>query len=145
MIDLLPAAISTFGVAFVYFIGAIPAGVGLGLSPLLAAIIAWLSYTAGAALVALGGASLRGWLMRRLKFQPEQHTNSLIGRIWHRYGLLGLSLLAPVTVGAQLGALIGVALGVPPRRLVIGLSLGVAVWCVGIGLAVALGLQIVRG
>lgn len=145
MIDLLPAALSTFGLAFFYFIGAIPAGVGLGLSPALAALVAWLSYTAGVALVALGGAPLRNWLMRRFKFQPEQHTDSLIGRMWNRYGLLGLSLLAPVTVGAQIGALIGVALGVPPRRLVIGLSLGVAVWCMGIGLAVALGLQIVRG
>jgi hypothetical protein len=143
--DILPAAISTFGLAFFYFIGAIPAGVGLGLSPVLAAIIAWLSYTAGVALVALGGAPLRAWLMRRFKFRPEQHTTSLIGRVWQRYGLLGLSLLAPVTVGAQLGALIGVALGVPPRRLVIGLSLGVIVWCIGIGLAITLGLQVVRG
>ena len=140
----LPAILSTFGLAFFYFIAAIPAGVALNLSPLLAAIIAWASYSAGVALVIVIGAPLRNWLMNRFNISTERDPNKLIWRIWDRYGLIGLSLLAPVTVGAQIGALLGLSMGVKPRALLIGLSLGVVVWCVGIMLAVMLGLNVLK-
>ena len=140
----LPAILSTFGLAFFYFIAAIPAGVALNLSPLLAAITAWASYSAGVALVIVVGAPLRNWLMKRFNISTERDPNKLIWRIWDRYGLIGLSLLAPVTVGAQIGALLGLSMGVKPRSLLIGLSLGVVVWCVAIMLAVMLGLNVIR-
>jgi hypothetical protein len=134
------ALITTFTLAFFYFIGAIPAGAALGLPPPAAALAAWASYTAGAALVAWAGAPLRDWLMKRLKFSPEPKPEQLIWRVWSRYGLLGLAALAPVTVGSQMGALIGLTLGVPAPRLVGAMALGAALWSAGIALAVALGL-----
>lgn len=145
IISQLPAILSTFGLAFFYFIAAIPAGVALNLSPLIAALTAWASYSAGVGLVIVVGAPLRNWLMRRFNISTERDPDKLIWRIWDRYGLIGLSLLAPVTVGAQIGALLGLSMGVKPRSLLIGLSLGVVVWCIGIMLAVMLGLNIVNG
>lgn len=145
LISQLPAILSTFGLAFFYFIAAIPAGVALNLPPLVAAITAWFSYSAGVALVIVVGAPLRNWLMKRFNISTERDPHKLIWRIWDRYGLIGLSLLAPVTVGAQIGALLGLSMGVKPRSLLIGLSLGVVVWCIGIMLAVMLGLEIVQG
>ena len=141
---MLPAIISTFGLAFFYFIAAIPAGVALQLPIWIAALTAGLSYTAGVLVVVLIGAPLRERLTKRFHINTTHDPNKLIWRVWDCYGLIGLSLLAPVTLGAQIGALIGLSLGIKPRSLVIGMSLGIVPWCVGIGVAVALGLNIVR-
>ncbi len=136
---------STFGLAFVYFIGAIPAGVALGLLPVIAAITAWASYTVGVLIVALAGAPLRAWLIKRLRLSLEPDPSKLFWRIWSRYGLIGLAALAPVTVGSQTGALIGLALGAPPARLLILMSLGAAVWSAAIALLTGLGVGIISG
>ncbi len=141
---MLPAIISTFGLAFFYFIAAIPAGAALQLPILIAAITAGVSYATGVVVVVLIGAPLRARITKRFNISTTHDPNKLIWRVWDRYGLIGLSLLAPVTLGAQIGALIGLSLGVKPRSLVIGMALGIVPWCVGIGMAVVLGLQVVR-
>jgi hypothetical protein len=141
---MLAAIISTFGLAFFYFIAAIPAGAALQLPIWIAALTAGLSYAAGVIVVVLIGAPLRERLTKRFHISTTHDPHKLIWRVWDRYGLIGLSLLAPVTLGAQMGALIGLSLGVKPRSLVIGMSLGIIPWCMGIGVAVALGLSVVR-
>jgi hypothetical protein len=141
--SLLPAIVSTFGLAFFYFIGAIPAGAALQLPLPIAALTAWASYVAGVLLVVLAGAPLRAWLMRRLKVTLEPDPRKLFWRVWTRYGLVGLALLAPITVGGQIAALIGLALGVPTVRLVAAMALGVALWAAGIALLVGLGVRVV--
>lgn len=141
---MLPAIISTFGLAFFYFIAAIPAGAALQLPIAIAALTAGVSYTAGVLVVVLVGAPLRERLTKRFNISTTHDPSKLIWRVWDRYGLIGLSLLAPVTIGAQIGALLGLSLGVKPRALVIGMGLGIIPWCVGIGTAVALGLQVVN-
>ncbi|MBL8119954.1 MAG: hypothetical protein J0L63_17900 [Anaerolineae bacterium] len=143
--ELLAGVMSTFGLGFFYFIASIPAGMALGLPGWVAAVTAWLSYTLGVVLVVAVGAPVRAWLARRFKLADEPDPDKLIWRIWKRYGLAGLALLAPVTVGSQIGALLGVSMGVKPRALLVGMSLGVAVWCAGIALAVTLGVQVVQG
>ena len=65
----------------------------------------------------------------------------MLRRAWARFGLLGLALLAPVTVGAQVGAVIGLSLGARPLRLWIALTLGGALWAAAITLAVRAGLM----
>ncbi len=141
---MLPAIISTFGLAFFYYIASIPAGAALQLPIPIAALTAGVSYTSGALLVVLIGAPLRERLTKRFNINTTHDPSKLIWRVWDRYGLIGLSLLAPVTLGSQIGALIGLSLGVKPRSLVIGMALGIIPWCVVISLAVALGLQAVQ-
>ncbi|MBI1280749.1 MAG: hypothetical protein GC179_21675 [Anaerolineaceae bacterium] len=141
---MLPAVMSTFSLAFFYFIAAIPAGAALQLPIGIAAVTAGVSYAAGVLVVVLIGAPLRERVTKRFNINTTHDPNKLIWRVWDRYGLIGLSLLAPVTIGAQIGALIGLSLGVKPRSLVLGMSLGIVPWCVGIGTAVALGLQVIR-
>jgi len=141
---MLPAIISTFGLAFFYFIAAIPAGAALQLPIWIAALTAGVSYAAGVIVVVLIGAPLRERLAKRFNISTTHDSTKLIWRVWDRYGLIGLSLLAPITLGAQIGALIGLSLGVKPRSLVIGMALGIVPWCVILGVAVALGLQVVR-
>ncbi len=136
----LSGVLATFGLAFFWFIGSIPAGIALQLPPVVAGLIAWVSYVSGVLLIVLVGAPLRRRLARRFRVSLAPRPDSLLGRAWQRWGLIGLALLAPVTVGAQVGALIGLALGAAAGRLLAAMALGAAVWCAGITLAAALGL-----
>ncbi len=50
-----------------------------------------------------------------------------------------------MTVGAQIGAIIGISLNAPPRRLFLLMSLGGLLWAVVITAAFALGIAAVSG
>lgn len=135
--------LGVFGLAFFSFWTSIPAGLALQLPPLLVALTAWVSYVAGAALIVLIGQPLRTRFMAR--FGGKISADSPIRRAWDRYGLIGLSALAPLTTGSQIGAAIGLSLGVSPPRLIAGMALGAAVWAAVItGLSLA-GLAAVQG
>jgi hypothetical protein len=135
---------SIFAWAFFSFFTAIPAGVALGLAPLLVGLTAWLSYTAGVIVVVLLGKPVQTFFMKRFGGEAASRPDSPIRRAWDRFGVIGLALLAPVTIGAQTGAVIGIALGAPTRKLVISMSLGAAIWSGVITLAVALGIMAVK-
>lgn len=139
-----PAVASTFTLAFFYFIGAVPAGTALGLPPFAAALTAWASYSCGVALVAFGGTPLRNWLIRRFRLSLDPDPTKLFWRAWARYGMPGLALLAPVTLGSQMGALIGLALGTKPLPLVGWMAVGGALWSGAIALVVTLGLGTIQ-
>ncbi len=135
---------SVFGIAQVSFWVAITTGLAFGLGAILVGITAWLSYTVGATVVVLIGAPLRERLLKRFGGGVTSNPNSPLRRAWDRFGLIGLSLLAPITTGSQIGALVGISLGVPPRRLVVGLSVGGAVWAAIFTLVIVLGLTTVQ-
>ena len=137
---LLPKVISIFAMAFFYFWAAIPAGLALGLPPVLVIITTSLSYACGAAVVTLLGERVREWVMRRLGRKADVNPDSLIRRIWDKYGLVGLGLLAPVTVGAQIGAALGLAMNGQPRRLFLALALGGLAWSIALTIAISLGI-----
>jgi uncharacterized membrane protein len=103
-----------------------------------------MSYAAGVGLVAALGQPVRQRLLRRLGGKIASSPNSAIRRAWDRYGLVGLALLAPVTTGAQVGAALGLAFGVPPRRLFVAMSLGATLWALLITTAATLGILGVR-
>jgi hypothetical protein len=137
------AVVSVFSLAFVSFWPAIPSGIALGLTPLVVILTTSISYAAGVALVLLVGKPLQSWLARRFD-KTVANPDSLVRRAWQRFGVIGLGLLAPMTVGAQVGAVIGLALNVPPRRLFIWMVSGAILWSIGLTAAVQLGLVGVR-
>lgn len=124
---------TAFGLGFVYFIAAIPASVVAGAPVPLACLAAWLGYTAGGLLVVLAGAPLRAWLVAKLRIPVDRDPTRLVWRIWDRAGLWGLGLIAPVTIGPQAGAVVALAVGERPARIVLALSVGVLPWCVAFG------------
>jgi len=138
------ALISVFGIAFIYFWASIPAGIAQGLSPVLVVITASLSYASGVGLVVLAGQPVRDWIMKRLGGKASANPNSTIRRVWDRYGLVGLAMLAPVTVGAQVGAVIGISLNAPPRRLFLLMSFGGLFWGIIVAVLVSLGVAVVK-
>lgn len=135
---------TVFGLGFVYFISAIPAGVALKVPVWAAAIAAWIGYSAGGLVVAFAGEPVRVWLMRRLKVKVDPQSPSLLMRAWRRYGLPALGFLAPVTIGPQAAALLGLALGTPKMRLVLAIAIGGLPWAAAFGVLVALGVRLVK-
>ena len=144
MISMATGAALAFGFGFVYFLGAIPAGTAAGAPLWVAAFSAWMGYSTGALVVLLAGAPLRNWLIRRLNIPVERDSSKWIWRIWDRWGLLGLGLLAPVTIGPQAGSILALAVREVPLRVFLALSLGVIPWCILFTVLVGYGIKIVR-
>jgi hypothetical protein len=139
------ALISVFGLAFLYFVGAIPAGLAQGLDPVVVVVTAAISYACGVGISVLVGQPVRDWVMRRFGRKTADNPNSLLRRMWDRYGMIGLAILAPVTVGSQIGTIIGISLNAPPRRLFVLMSLGGLLWAILFTVAIKLGVAAVQG
>jgi len=120
---------------------AIPVGMAFRLHPVAVALAAGVGAILGAAAVVLLGGRVRAWLLGRRAPKEGEAQRGLIYRIWQRYGVMGLGLLAPLLTGAPLGAALGVALGAPPRRLLVWVSAGVVLWSVALTLAATLGFR----
>ena len=133
---------TALGLGFLYFIAAIPAGIAAGAPVWMAGLAAGLGYLAGAGVVLLAGASLREWLVRKLKIPVERDPSKLVWRMWERGGLLGLCLIAPVTIGPQVTAVIALAVGEKPRRILVAVALGVLPWCVIFAVLTAFGFKL---
>ena len=108
-----------------------------------AGLAAGLGYLAGAGAVLLVGAPLREWLVRKLKIPVERDPSKLVWRMWERGGLLGLCLIAPVTIGPQATAVIALAVAEKPRRILTAVALGVLPWCVIFAVLTAFGFKLV--
>lgn len=137
-------ALTAFGLGFLYFVSAIPAGVAAHAPVWLAAIAGWLGYSAGGLVMLLAGTPLRTWVTRTLRINPKPDPSRFFWRVWHRFGLWGLGLIAPVTVGPQATAVIALSLGETPRRIQLAISLGVTPWAVAFGVLTALGAHSLR-
>jgi len=139
---------SIFTWAFFSFWSAIPAGIALQVTPILVTFVVTVSYAASVLVVILVGAPVRERIRQRMSSGDEaevepRKTVLMLQNAWTRFGLIGLSLLAPMTVGGQIGAVIGLSFGEKPLRLVIGMTLGAAVWAILITLAVVAGVMTV--
>lgn len=137
---MLPQIISIFALAWFTFWPAIPAGLALGLSPIVVIATTTISYISGVAVVMLVGGRLREWLMNRFRKGSASKPDSRIQQIWQRFGVIGLGLAAPMTVGAQIGAILGLVLNAGRWRLFIWMSIGALVWSIGLTAAILLGL-----
>ena len=131
--------LTSFGLGFCYFISAIPAGVAVHAPVWAAAMAAWLGYSFGGTVVLLAGAPLRSWVLSRLKIDPQPDAKKLFWRIWARFGLWGLGLIAPVTIGPQATAAVALVLGERPLRIQMAISLGILPWTLLFAMMTGLG------
>ena len=142
MIALFSAVAATFSLGFFYFVGAIPAGIAAGLSLPLAALVAWCGYAAGAGVMLLLGTSAREWIARKLRIPLVRDPQKWIWRAWDKFGLVGLGLLAPITIGPQAGCLLALAIGEKRSSAFLSLALGAIPWCVAFSVIFAMGLKL---
>jgi hypothetical protein len=129
---------AVFGLAVVELWGAIPAGLALQLHPLVVGATAALGAMTGALVVLITGERIRTWLLRLHRGGGDKPHGSTYA-IWLRYGVIGLGLLAPLLIGAPLGAALGVAFGAPRGRLLLWMSTGIVLWSAGLTSAFTLG------
>jgi len=136
MVDLLVVA----GIGALEIWAAVPAGLALGLHPVPVALATCAGAVAGAAAVVALGERARSWVLRRRsRAAVEGDRPGLVRRIWLRYGIVGLGLLAPLLTGAPLGAALGLALGAKPGPLLLWVGVGAVLWTAGLTLVGALG------
>lgn len=114
----------------------IPAGAAMGLPMLPVTAAAFL----GNALPVLAIAALFHWWERR-RGPVRCRWGPRASRIWRRYGLPGLALLAPVVTGIHMAAVMALALGTPRRRTVQWMVASLAGWAVVTGAFTALGIE----
>lgn len=138
--DVLPKVATVFGLGAVELWAAIPAGLALGLHPVATGIVSAVGAITSGLAVALLGDRPRAWLVARHGVPPDGGGHGTIRRIWDRYGVVGLGLLAPLLVGAPLGTALGLLLGAPVRRLLFWVSAGIVLWSALLTAAGALGL-----
>jgi len=131
--------LTSFGLGFLYFISAVPAGVAAHAPVWMAVMAAWFGYSAGGMLVLVAGAPIRTWIVRKLKIDPTPDPRKFFWRVWHRFGLWGLGLIAPVTVGPQAMAAVALTLGERPLRIQLAIALGALPWAVAFGVLTAAG------
>ena len=127
--------VTILGLGFFYLVGAVPGGMAVGVSAPLSAFIAWIGYASGAVVMTFVGEPVRKWVAGKLKIPLEHDPEKLIWKVWSRFGLPGLGLLAPVTIGPQAGCVLAMALGEKPWKAALALSLGAIPWCVGFAIA----------
>lgn len=138
------AILGTTGLGGLYFISAPAMGVALGLGWPVAAGLAWLGYSLAGMVVAVLGTGARGWIDRKFNIQPNKTKNRIFWKVWDKAGLVGLGLIAPVTIGPKGACLVGLALGEKPVRLVAAISLGALPWALGLAVFTAWGISLVH-
>ncbi len=122
--------LSVFGLGMTGLWQGIPLGFVLRLPPLLIGLCAALGSLAATGIVLLLGERLAARLYKPRQGSGGPQRERLIERIWRRYGVIGLGLLAPFLTGAPVGAAIGLLLRVPTARLLFWLFLGIVLWTV---------------
>ena len=139
--ELVIKVLSVFALAMVELWAAIPAGLALGLDPVLTGGASGLGAATAVTAIVLLGEGARTWLLRRRGVESRSEHHGVVFRIWSRYGVIGLGLVAPLVTGAPLGAALGIALGAPARGLLSWMIVGIVLWSVVLTVAGVLGLE----
>lgn len=133
----------------------IPLGFALGLDPWIIGVTSAAGGITAGAFVLLLGERVRLWILGKRKKAKETEENAgeekepgkrhkLITRLWERYGVAGLGLMAPILTGVPLGAAIGVTLGASVPRLFIWLTAGTLIWTIILTAGGALGVEAIE-
>jgi membrane protein YqaA with SNARE-associated domain len=138
--DIFARLLTVLGLGAVELWAAIPAGFALGLHPIATAIASALGAITSALVVVLLGDRARAWILARHGFPRDGEGRGRTRRIWDRYGVVGLGLLAPLLIGAPLGTALGLILDAPMRRLLLWVCFGIVLWSALLTAAWALGL-----
>ena len=136
--------LAVFGLGILELWVAVPTGFVMGLNPVVIGAASALGATVGVVIIVLLGERIRAWFVRRYDIEGKKDRQGITQRIWRRYGAIGLGLLAPLITGAPLGAVVGLALGVPVKHLLLWIIIGVIIWSALLALLGALGLAGIR-
>ena len=107
---------------------AIPAGIAMGLDPVLTALMAGLGNFIPLIFIAIGFERFRLWFESRCKDREERVGFKRFKRLWELYGLPVAALAAPATIGTHLALLMIMSLGADARRSLLWMGLSIGLW-----------------
>ena len=136
-------ALPVFGLAVLEIWAAVPAGIALGMPPLVVWLLTVSGSVLGVAVVGFGGGALRGWLARRRGDAILSRSPRLHG-VWLRYGVPGWGLVSPLVMAPAMGTAVGLLLGAPKRRLMLWMTAGVVLWTSSLVIAGTVGLNVIH-
>jgi membrane protein DedA with SNARE-associated domain len=122
--------LSVMALAVLEHWSSIPLGFVLGLHPVIIAIANIIGATLGVLIIVFTGERLRNYILKHHKSKNEEKKPGIMQKIWNRYGVIGLGLLAPLLTGASIGSALGIALGAPAKKLLLWMSLGIILWTI---------------
>jgi len=117
------------GLATFEIYAAIPAGFAFGMHPVTIFVASLIGGLAGVFVAAFLGDRIRAFFNRNKEAKPAKPTESLIYRLWNKYGVIGVGFLGTMTVGAPISLAVGVGFNVPLNKLIVWCCLGVFVRC----------------
>lgn len=127
-------------------IAVVPAGILLGLDPVVTVVAAAVGNIITIAAFAYAGDRIRSWVVNRRREagkQPRTDRFEKAQRAFDRYGIYGMAALGPVLIGTQFAAAVSVAAGVKPLRVTALISASMVVWATAIAwLLVSLGVSL---
>lgn len=114
---------------------AIPAGIVMGLNP----IACFVAGVTGNFLPLLGimvaYPRIREWLfnrfMKEVEGKPISGKRQKFNNLWHKYGLPGVALSAPITLGAHLATVLILLLGSRGPRVLVWMGASLILWGAG--------------
>ena len=127
-------------------IAVVPAGIILGLDPVLTVVFAVVGNIITIAVFAYGGGAIRKWIIsKRVAKGKEPESTKFVKaqQAFDKYGIYGMAALGPILIGTQFAAAASVAAGVKPLKVTVLVSVAMVVWAAVIGwVVVALGISV---
>jgi uncharacterized membrane protein len=113
----------------------VPLGVALGLNPTAVGIIGFAGNFLMVLIFGLFFRQLSRWReKRKLKkgITTPSKRETRARRIWERYGLPGLALIAPGLVGTDLAAILALTFGSSRTRVITWMAISLAIWTIAL-------------
>ena len=127
---------------------AVPVGIAIGFPAVLTIVAAIVGNWISVMVVILASDRVKQWLQSRKSSERKQEKqNKRLERgqkLFHKYGVPGVSLLGPLLVGDHIAALVCIASGATKRYVIIWQTIAIVVWAVGTGILVMLGINLVK-
>jgi hypothetical protein len=127
-------------------VAVVPAGIVLGLDPVLTVVFASVGNIITIAVFAYGGGALRQWIVaRRVAKGKEAESPKFVKaqQAFDKYGIFGMAALGPILIGTQFAAAASVAAGVKPLKVTVVVSVAMVMWATAIAwVVVVLGISV---
>lgn len=127
-------------------IAVVPAGIVVGLDPVLTVIAAAVGNAITIFLFAYAGSGIRTWIIKRREAKGKTGESPRYQKAlaaFDKYGMWGMAALGPVLIGTQFAAAASVAAGVKPLKASLLITLSMVLWAAGIAWGMtALGITI---
>ncbi|GIP31237.1 small multi-drug export protein [Paenibacillus sp. J2TS4] len=112
----------------------VPLGIIAGLSPVPVALLGFAGNFIPLILITFLFQKWTEWRAKRrgttVEEQMHSRKRSRAKRIWDRFGMPGLALLAPAIVGTDIATILALSFGSPKKSVLIWMTISLAIWTV---------------